>query len=135
MNNALSSFDYLRLTPRADVRTEYFRIIASHDENRGSHYFRESMTALHLAARYGHVEEARILVDLGVEIDPRDRDNCSPLLMAAMFENWEVFDYLARLPYKDMSIFSDYNYDTGETVIDLIENDPERKSLFNRLHF
>ena len=53
--------------------------------------------ALHIAAKYGHVETVRLLVDKNAEIDKVDRDGWTPLMIASQGGHAEVVEQL--LPF------------------------------------
>ncbi len=51
-------------------------------------------TALHLAARQGNLEMARILVENGADVNAIDLEGWTPLMRAAFFQNDEIVDLL-----------------------------------------
>jgi hypothetical protein len=51
-------------------------------------------TALHLAARQGSLEMARILVENGADVNAIDLEGWTPLMRAAFFQNNEIVDLL-----------------------------------------
>jgi ankyrin repeat protein len=52
------------------------------------------MTALHYAAREGHMEAARALVEAGVDLDKANGDKFTPLVMAITNGHFELAKYL-----------------------------------------
>jgi ankyrin repeat protein len=52
------------------------------------------MTALHYAAREGHLEAARALVEAGVDLDKPNADKFTPLVMAITNGHFELAEYL-----------------------------------------
>lgn len=63
-----------------------------HDVNQ--RYWKHASTALHCAAREGHINSVRVLVVGGAEIDSKTRDGRTPLLMAAENGHSDVCRYL-----------------------------------------
>jgi hemoglobin len=63
-------------------------------------------TPLHMAARRGHVEIARALVDLGASLDLRDTKGCTPLERAINCRKSKVAELLRQLDEKQNSNFS-----------------------------
>jgi hypothetical protein len=51
-------------------------------------------TALHIAARQGNLEMARILVENGADVNAIDLEGWTPLMRAAFFQNNEIVDLL-----------------------------------------
>ncbi len=51
-------------------------------------------TALHLAARQGNFEMARILIENGADVNVADFEGWTPLMRAAFFQNSEIVDLL-----------------------------------------
>jgi hypothetical protein len=66
---------------------------------------RLNCTALHLAARHGHSEIARILIEKGATVDARNINNCTPLMWAAKGGHSDVvralLDANAKIDAKD----------------------------------
>jgi ankyrin repeat protein len=58
------------------------------DMNRGG------MSALHFAAREGHLASVKTLVELGAEIDFTDPDGSTPLMLALMNGHWDTAKFL-----------------------------------------
>ncbi|XP_018569762.1 uncharacterized protein LOC108909819 [Anoplophora glabripennis] len=51
---------------------------------------------LHLAAKRGHWEMVKFLVELGANVNFRDSDNKTPLYVAAKYRRWDTVRYLAE---------------------------------------
>ncbi len=60
------------------------------DMNRGG------MSALHFAAREGHVESVKALLEVGAEIDFTDPDGSTPLIVALMNGHWDTAKLLVE---------------------------------------
>eukprot|EP00040_Diaphanoeca_grandis_P033446 m.205047 g.205047 ORF g.205047 m.205047 type:complete len:735 (+) comp32904_c0_seq2:442-2646(+) len=82
------------------------------------------MTALALAATYGHVEVLQYLMEKGANIDATSTDGCSPLHLAILEENSDAVEFLLtngadkKLPNVD-----------GETPIDWAADSPTMTEL------
>lgn len=56
--------------------------------------FPDGQKALHLAAQFGYLELAELLLSQNAEIDPRDIEGYTPLLQAAVFLSYPVLKLL-----------------------------------------
>lgn len=59
-------------------------------EERPKDLNRGGMSALHFAAREGHIETVKTLLELGAEIDFTDPDGSTPLIVALMNGHWDT---------------------------------------------
>ena len=53
-------------------------------------------TPLHLAAKHGHLEIAKLLVKKGAAVDTRDLTLSTPLILAAQYNHAQVVEYLIK---------------------------------------
>jgi hypothetical protein len=84
--NAISRLHQAVMAGNVDTARNLLRI----GVNVNDRELRLNSTALHLAARHGHSEIARILIDKGATVDARDVNNCTPLMWAAKGGHSEV---------------------------------------------
>lgn len=79
------------INARAAVRDWPRRMTA---EERPKDMNRGGMSALHFAAREGHLQSVKTLVELGAEIDFADPDDSTPLMVALMNGHWDTAKFL-----------------------------------------
>ncbi|MEN9704825.1 MAG: hypothetical protein RLZZ393_704 [Pseudomonadota bacterium] len=78
---------------RATVRDWQRRVTA---EGRPKDMFRGGMTPLLFAAREGHLETARALLDAGADINLADPDGVTPLILALQNIHWDMARFLVE---------------------------------------
>lgn len=53
-------------------------------------------TPLHLAARHGHLEIAKLLIAKGAKVNERDENLSTPLILASQFNHYQVVEFLLQ---------------------------------------
>ena len=56
----------------------------------------QGQTALHYASERGHMKGVKLLLSKGAEIDTKDKDHCTPLILAIKYQTFDIICYLSN---------------------------------------